>query len=873
MRLLVFSLMTGLSYGYDIFIPERFNKEMKVFNASIGLAGCSYHIRNVLCTDQQSSIDFKIDKTLGVISIFKSDNFLKDSYNTCSLRVCIKGCLGGLVMVEMPISVHLFQDKHWFKSPAFMQQTHTIKNLPAINVTLMDVTADGASNNLFIKILPLTGIGPVLPYSVLKCEYDYYIPKKSQKSLFRIKDGFLSVSTSALCRKKSLRVELLQLLQDCSVNPPPNSAVISNQEMAIHLHTLGLHKSSVCVKHRGHFFDGNPIILSSRRKRAAPTLYFLKSRQTVEILENRPPGTEVITMDVINTAGKPVEFHLFPRSDKRSLELFNLNNNTGTITTKRSLDRESMSSHLFTVVATSQGSSQATCTLDINVVDMNDNAPRFEELEYEFTLKESDDVGQYVGQVTASDTDFGKNAEIHYKFISKGSTYIDNTFKISDDGVITLSEEVDRETKSSYTYLVEASDKGTPPQRSCAQVDITIEDVNDNAPRFSQTEYKVKISESTAMNTKIAKVSATDSDYAQNGHVTYSLIAGHHFSIGRNTGDITVISDINFASNPNGFRFLVRAQDGGRPPKSSTCSVVVSLIDVNDNAPHFLSSTYSITVKEDLAVGTDIILVKAVDADSGDNAKLVYSFSPSPINLPFRINNTSGQIYLSDVLDYEKRTRYTITARATDHGVPQKHSDCTVEITIRNVDDNWPIFSSKEYRLRVAENTRVGSEIKTVEATDADPDTHLNYRIITGNYYNKFGIISRLNKGIITLAQSLDFNKKRNYVLTIMCSDGVHTGTTKVTIDVTDANTYPPQFDNSNYEKTVPEDVKVGTTVIQVHAKDKDVGENAHITYSFQNPVRYIHLSNSYFVLPSSFECLSDLIPESFVGSGIQQKT
>ncbi|XP_077966243.1 cadherin EGF LAG seven-pass G-type receptor 2-like [Styela clava] len=815
--------------GYNIYTSLDIEDGAMIFDASNGQFGCQYQMKqDKSCVSSQ--LQFSIGKDNGqLIASHKFEDSELHDPSLCSIVITVLGC-HHITKLEIPLSIHVL--------PPTVLLTD-IRNTPMVvtppfNISVHVSSKNHIDNTSLVRILPTDNLADILPTLLRDCDVRTHFINKNLKSDFKLKHGGIWGSQDSMVSYHSQVITMRQTISKCPVFDYQET-IIPDQKADINLYISMEHMSARSKMSRK---------IPRRRKRSfGSSIRFVPKMKIAEIMENQRSDSEVVTLNLINPSKLSVTFTWHATTDKRSLGMFKLDSKTGVVRTTGVLDRESMSSHSFRVTARSSSGQSADCSLLIKVGDKNDNAPKFEKAEYCFNLREDELSRAYIGKVTASDNDDGVNQEIRYSIQGLQPSGV---FAISTDGEITLNGRIDREKTAEYSFTVLATDKGGLPQRSQTRVVITIDDVNDNTPKFSQSQYHVQIGEDTKRNTNIKTVTAVDNDAGENGKITYSLMMSNDrnfFSIDKDTGEITVIADINFENHPTGFRLRVRAQDGGRPPKASTCVVVVTLVDVNDNTPTFLSSSYLAVVSEDLNIGAEVTQVKAVDSDAGENARISYSFVNPPPYIPFRINNTSGRIVLATLLDYEKQKMYRFTVQAMDHGQPRKSSTASVEVRVRNINDNAPKFTLPVYRVRVAENMQVGRVVIKVIAEDADEGSTLHYRIISGNTYNKFGIITQNNIGVISLAQSLDFNQKRSYVLMVMCSDGSRTSTAQVRINVTDANTHVPEFDKSSYEITVSEDVDIGTMIQQVHATDKDVGENAKITYALQAPSRAFSLN------------------------------
>ncbi|XP_073724829.1 cadherin EGF LAG seven-pass G-type receptor 1 [Misgurnus anguillicaudatus] len=566
----------------------------------------------------------------------------------------------------------------------------------------------------------------------------------------------------------------------------------------------------------------------------------------VSVPENEPSGTRVITLkafDADDGDAGVVEYDMEALFDSRSNHLFQINPETGGITTLQPLDRELKDTHVFKVTATDMGipKRSAIAYLTITVSDTNDHPPVFEQTEYRVSIRENVDVGFEVITIRATDGDAPSNANTIYKIVNYNE--INSSFEIDPrNGLVKTRVSPDRELKTHYKLIVEANDQGKEPgpRTATATVHITIEDENDNNPQFSEERYLVQVPENIAVNSQVAVVKATDKDAGNNAKVHYSIISGNvkgQFYIHSPTGVIDVISPLDYEMIRE-YTLRVKAQDGGRPPNiDGTGVVVIQVVDVNDNSPMFVSTPFQASVLENVPVGYSVIHIQAIDADSGDNAHLEYKLTDTSPGFPFVINNNTGWITVCAELDRETTEFYSFGVEAKDHGIPTMSSSASVSISVLDVNDNVPTFTQHLYNLKVNEDAVVGTNVLTVTAIDRDVNSVVTYQISNGNTRNRFSITSQSGAGLITLALPLDYKQERQYVLTITASDGTRHDTAQVYINVSDANTHRPVFQSANYQVSVSEDRPVGSTVVVISATDEDTGENARITYVMEDNV------------------------------------
>ncbi|XP_060248873.1 cadherin EGF LAG seven-pass G-type receptor 2 isoform X3 [Meriones unguiculatus] len=589
--------------------------------------------------------------------------------------------------------------------------------------------------------------------------------------------------------------------------------------------------------------------LGGRRKRNVNTApQFQPPSYQATVPENQPAGTSVASLRAIDPdegeAGR-LEYTMDALFDSRSNHFFSLDPVTGTVTTAEELDRETKSTHVFRVTAQDHGMPRrsALATLTILVTDTNDHDPVFEQQEYKESLRENLEVGYEVLTVRATDGDAPPNANILYRLLEGAGGSPSEVFEIDPrSGVIRTRGPVDREEVESYKLTVEASDQGRDPgpRSSTAAVFLSVEDDNDNAPQFSEKRYVVQVREDVTPGAPVLRVTASDRDKGSNALVHYSIMSGNargQFYLDAQTGALDVVSPLDYETTKE-YTLRIRAQDGGRPPLSNVSGLVtVQVLDINDNAPIFVSTPFQATVLESVPLGYLVLHVQAIDADAGDNARLEYSLAGVGHDFPFTINNGTGWISVAAELDREEVDFYSFGVEARDHGTPALTASASVSVTILDVNDNNPAFTQPEYTVRLNEDAAVGTSVVTVSAVDRDAHSVITYQITSGNTRNRFSITSQSGGGLVSLALPLDYKLERQYVLAVTASDGTRQDTAQVVVNVTDANTHRPVFQSSHYTVNVNEDRPAGTTVVLISATDEDTGENARITYFMEDSI------------------------------------
>ncbi|XP_061544471.1 cadherin EGF LAG seven-pass G-type receptor 2 [Phycodurus eques] len=590
----------------------------------------------------------------------------------------------------------------------------------------------------------------------------------------------------------------------------------------------------------------NSGIVGRSRRSINSSPQFQPPMYQVSVAENKATGTSVVVLKAVDAdegeAGR-LEYFIEALFDSRSNNLFAVDPASGTVSTVEVLDRETKETHVFRVTAVDHGTPRRTAmaTLTITISDANDHDPVFEQEDYKESIRENLEIGYEVLTVRATDGDAPVNGNILYQILNSNGS--NDVFEIdSRSGVIRTKGLVDREAVDAYVLLVQANDQGRDPgpRSTTATVCIVVEDDNDNAPQFSEKRYVVQVPEDLAPNTEILQVTATDRDRGSNAMVHFSIMSGNsrgQFYIDAQTGKMDLVSHLDYETNKE-YTLRIRAQDGGRPPLSNISGLVtVQVLDVNDNAPIFVSTPFQATVLENVPVGYSIIHIQAVDADSGENSRLDYRLTETMPNFPFTINNNTGWIVVAAELDRESVDFYNFGVEARDHGYPAMSSSASITMNVLDVNDNNPDFTQKAYYMRLNEDAAVGTSVVTVSAVDQDINSVVSYQISSGNTRNRFSITSQSGGGLITLALPLDYKLERQYVLTVTASDGTLFDTAKVFVNVTDANTHRPVFQSSHYTVNINEDRPMGTTVVLISATDEDTGENARITYFMDDSI------------------------------------
>uniref|UniRef100_A0A8C4SHB8 Cadherin domain-containing protein n=1 Tax=Erpetoichthys calabaricus TaxID=27687 RepID=A0A8C4SHB8_ERPCA len=543
--------------------------------------------------------------------------------------------------------------------------------------------------------------------------------------------------------------------------------------------------------------------------------------------------------------------------------------NLYSLTTKSRLDRESTSQYNITITAKDFGYPPLLSyeTVLVNVLDVNDNHPRFLEDPYVFYIEENNSPGGSILTVSAVDEDANENAVVSY-FLKENEpnerTVVPFLSINSENGQVFSFTTFDFENVKSFKFIVIAKDSGMPSLSSNVTVLVFILDQNDNPPVFVfpfSTNGTSTVEETISRNVKfghlITRIRAYDADVGYNAWLSFSQEEATDrslFSVGRYTGEVRTQRTM-VDSDVTAHKLVILAKDSGRVSLSNSATVIVIVAenveaDVNDNAPVFVEEIYFVTLEENVPLGTLILKVNATDLDKGSNGDVVYSFEESAgnkIKELFELDSYTGEIKVKGLIDFEQKKVYEIEVKATDKGHVPMSSHCTVVIKIKDVNDNAPVIEVPSLTSAVFEDVKPGTVVGLISITDVD--SGVNSKIAcTTSVTLPFELKPSLQENLYSLTTKarLDRELASQYNITITAKDFGHPSLSSfetVLVNVLDVNDNPPRFSKDFYVFYVEENNTPGTPVLEVSAVDADTNENAVITYylreneATENPV------------------------------------
>ncbi|KAF4071733.1 hypothetical protein AMELA_G00276830, partial [Ameiurus melas] len=493
--------------------------------------------------------------------------------------------------------------------------------------------------------------------------------------------------------------------------------------------------------------------------------------------------------------------------------------------------------------------------VQVEILDVNDHAPRFPRAVIPLEISETATVGTRVPLDNAADPDVGENALSTYTLSTSDTFRIDvltgtNGAKYAE---LVVLKELDRETRSSYELRLTASDAGSPPRTGTTLLKITVADSNDNNPVFAQSSYTIELPEDAAPGVLLVDLNATDADEGTNAKIVYSFSSHvspkvvETFRIDPDTGHLTLLRKVDFETDDS-YDVDVQAQDSGPNSMPAHCKITIKVKDVNDNKPDVSVSLMgndeeAASVSELAPVDTFVALVRVDDADSGLNGEVLCRLAHES---HFRLQKTHEKNYViltNAKLDRETRSEYGLTIIAEDRGTPSLSTVRHFTVRVQDENDNAPHFDKSRYDIFKDENNSPGAYLATVHATDPDLATngHVSYSVLEsmvhGSSISTYVTVDP-SSGAIYALRTFDYEEISHISFTVQASDyGNPSLSSNVTVvlNVLDVNDnrpviVAPPLRNHTTEFPVSKYSDYGDLVTTITATDRDSGVNGDLS-------------------------------------------
>ncbi|XP_069725646.1 protocadherin beta-15-like [Phaenicophaeus curvirostris] len=488
--------------------------------------------------------------------------------------------------------------------------------------------------------------------------------------------------------------------------------------------------------------------------------------------------------------------------------------------------------------------------IEVAVRDVNDHSPRFPDEQITLRIPETSNPGSRFPLAGARDLDIGSNSIQGYS-ISPENEYFSVSFGSRAGGdkyvELVLEKPLDREEQAEVDFSLIAVDGGSPPRSGTTQIRIVILDVNDNAPVFTQDRYIGQILENAPESTVVLSVVASDLDTGLNGDISYQFIeevGQRHlaFEIDHKNGEIKLTKPLDFETAES-YEVSVQATDGGG--LSAICKVLVEVLDVNDNAPELVVSSFSSPLPENVSPGTVVAFFTVRDRDAGANGKVTCALEDQ---LSFSLRPAYKNYYelvTVTTLDREEMARYIVTVTASDAGSPPLTTTQTFTVDISDVNDNAPVFNQTSYTMYVRENNVPTVLVGTVYASDADigPNAKVTYSLAPAHPTGQppcSCISVNSENGHVFVLRPLDYEELKQVEVLVIASDAGSpplNANVTVRLVVVDENDnaplvlHPAQDSSPASSELVPMSAEAEYLVTKVVAVDADSGQNSWLSY------------------------------------------
>ncbi|XP_068181434.1 protocadherin-18b isoform X3 [Antennarius striatus] len=431
----------------------------------------------------------------------------------------------------------------------------------------------------------------------------------------------------------------------------------------------------------------------------------------ISLQENSPLGTLLIDLNATDpdegTNGKIV-YSFSSHVSQKILEIFKINPESGHITLIKNVDYEAAASYELDVQAQDLGpnSIPGLCKIVVKVVDVNDNKPEIninlmtpgkEEVAY---ISEGAPVDTFIALVRVDDIDGGLNGEVVCRLHGHGHFRLQKTYE--KNYMILTNVSLDREKRSEYSLTVIAEDRGSPSLSTIKHFTVQVLDENDNPPLFEKSRYEVFKSENNSPGAYLMTVVASDPDLGTNGQVTYTIIdtliqgspISTYVTIDPSNGAIYALRSFDH-EDVSRITFTIQARDGGNPVLSSNTTVLLTVLDENDNSPIIHSPslrnhTAELPVWKYASPGQLVTALKVTDRDAGANGELSCTIVGGNEDGLFIMDARRCELRTNASLEQAPRDVMEIRVEVQDRGSSRLSTGALLRLTLQETMDILP---------------------------------------------------------------------------------------------------------------------------------------------------------------------------------------
>jgi len=493
-------------------------------------------------------------------------------------------------------------------------------------------------------------------------------------------------------------------------------------------------------------------------------------------------------------------------------------------------DREQQSSYVLTARVIDGLGRSSTGQVTITISDKNDNMPKFRESFFNVSVHTNFPEGNIATFLPAVDLDATDNSQFSAKFEAGDDFYFSiDTFT----GGVKLLRNLATVPKTMFLFTVYVTDRlNSQTKADMARVQLNVLPPSTYPPVFKKSQYSFDVKENNHASQLVGKVKAVRAVSDSATFISYTIKDGNLndiFAI-REYGQLVATKPIDYEEHRR-FVLVIEAYDSLMPTLTNNVTVIVTVVDMNDNTPRFVNRNNIIKVNEGVAIGHLLFTCETEDLDSGANSVVTYRIKHTTGH--FTIDPIRGDVRTNGSLDYETSESHVIYVEATDGGRPSLSTQFKMEVQVEDVNDNPPLFFNNSQIIHVIENNNINQHILTLNASDAD-------ELLNGEFFfsllpNDDSLSFDLRRnGRLYVVKSLDRETKSSYILRVKVQDQgtpSQDSEARVTVVVDDENDEAPKFQKDFYIFEIWEELQPGTQVGEVVANDPDTGDNGKFTY------------------------------------------
>ena len=562
------------------------------------------------------------------------------------------------------------------------------------------------------------------------------------------------------------------------------------------------------------------------------------SQYNITISEDQPIGEcfyYIVATDADGneTADGQIRYTITPQNIL--MDVISIDPITGCLFLVTTVDIQTVTIYSYTVTATDGGSpSQSnSAALHLTINTAGNSLPQFTQDHYVTAVSETFGFDQVIfTEISCTDPD--PFDTIQYIILPSGSHELFFIHPTTGYLSIANGRTLDFEVTDTHTLLVACMD--TQNASATADLTVRVNPVNEDTPGLSTTITTVP--ETAYIGFLVTILSARDHDSGPDGEVRYDIADNTNvFALDPMTGRVILSSSLDYESGPRSYNLTVTAADlSETAPRTGTALLIVSVEDINDNAPSFANDMYKRNLSASSFLNAVVISINCTDNDADQNGGITYHILPNPPSTDlFSIDTNNGMITVSANLENRQVDNATFFITCRDNVHPVLSDTTLVAICIQEQNQHSPVFANNSYTMSIPETRQLLQPLLTVTATDNDtgPFGRITYSI-ESDPDQIFFINS--TTGTIMLLKQLNYESQVRHSFTVVATDGLpdsinrRSASAMVTINVGSVNEYTPRCPRPIYIGIIAN--QFNGEILNFSCVDRDIGLDGTLTYT-----------------------------------------